>query len=109
MLQVDHSAILSTFIKLPFVIKIFVLSIFECPFYRGITVQFTHRYRVCAIYRTPLGCYLTLIRSEQFIYTVRSSEFKLLWNNGFFHTGFDTINLAWSIVYIEGSPVIISK
>ena len=29
MLQREHSAILSTFIKLPFVIKIFVLSIFE--------------------------------------------------------------------------------
>ena len=27
----EHSAILSTFIKLPFVIKIFVLSIFEWP------------------------------------------------------------------------------
>ena len=35
MLQVEHSAILSTFIKLPFVIKIFVLSIFEWPFYTG--------------------------------------------------------------------------
>ena len=29
MLQGEHSAILSTFIKLPFVIKLFVLSIFE--------------------------------------------------------------------------------
>ena len=29
---------LSTFIKLPFVIKIFVLSIFERPFYTGFTV-----------------------------------------------------------------------
>ena len=33
-----HSAVLSTFIKLPFVIKIFVLSIFEWPFYTGFTV-----------------------------------------------------------------------
>ena len=38
MLQGDHSAILSTFIKLPFVTKIFVLSIFEWPFYTGFTV-----------------------------------------------------------------------
>ena len=38
MLQGEHSAILSTFIKLPFVIKIFVLSIFERPFYTGFTV-----------------------------------------------------------------------
>ena len=35
MLKGEHSAILSTFIKLPFVIKIFVLSIFEWPFYTG--------------------------------------------------------------------------
>ena len=33
-----HSAILSTLIKLPFVIKIFVLSIFEWPLYTGFTV-----------------------------------------------------------------------
>ena len=31
MLQWGHSVILSAFIKLPFVIKIFVLSIFESP------------------------------------------------------------------------------
>ena len=37
MLQGEHSAILSTLIKLPFVIKIFVLSIFEWPFYTGFT------------------------------------------------------------------------
>ena len=32
-------ALLSTFIKLPFVIKIFVLSIFEWPFYTGFTLH----------------------------------------------------------------------
>ena len=37
MLQ-DHSAIFLTFIKLPFVIKIPVLSIFKWPFYTGFTV-----------------------------------------------------------------------
>ena len=36
MLQGEHSAILSTFIKLPFVIKIFVLSIFEWPLKTGL-------------------------------------------------------------------------
>ena len=36
--QGEHSEILLTFIKLPFVIKIFVLSIFEWPFYIGFTV-----------------------------------------------------------------------
>ena len=34
----NYSAVLLTFIKLPFVIKIFVLSIFEWPFYTGFTV-----------------------------------------------------------------------
>ena len=38
MLPLEHSAILSTFIKLPFVIKIFVLSILGWPFYTGFTV-----------------------------------------------------------------------
>ena len=38
MLQVEHSAILSTFSKLPFVIKMFVLSIFEWPLNAGFTV-----------------------------------------------------------------------
>ena len=38
MLQWEHSAILLTFIKLPFVIQIFVLSIFEWPLKTGFTV-----------------------------------------------------------------------
>ena len=38
MLQGEHSAILLTFIKLPFVIKIFFLSIFDWPFYTDFTV-----------------------------------------------------------------------
>ena len=37
--QGEHSAILSTFMKLTFVIKIFILSIFEWPFYTGFTVK----------------------------------------------------------------------
>ena len=38
MLQREHYAILLTFIKLPVVIKIFVLSIFEWLFYTDFTV-----------------------------------------------------------------------
>ena len=38
MVQEEHSAILSTFIKLPFVIKICVLSIFEWPLKTGFTI-----------------------------------------------------------------------
>ena len=37
--QREHSVILSTFIKLPFTIKISVVSIFEWPFNTGFTVQ----------------------------------------------------------------------
>ena len=39
MLLLEHSAILSTFIKLPFVIKIFVLPILKWPLYTGFTVS----------------------------------------------------------------------
>ena len=38
MLQGEHSAILLTFIELPSVIKVFVLSIFEWPLKTGFTV-----------------------------------------------------------------------
>ena len=38
MLQGEHSALLSTFTKLQFVIKIFVLSFLSGSFYTGITV-----------------------------------------------------------------------
>ena len=37
-IEVEHSAILSTSIKLPFVIKIFIWSIFEWPLKTGFTV-----------------------------------------------------------------------
>ena len=37
--EVEHSAILLTFIKLQIVIKIFVISIFEWLFYTGFTVE----------------------------------------------------------------------
>ena len=37
-LQGEHSAILLTFIKLPFIIKIIVFSIFEWPLKTGFTV-----------------------------------------------------------------------
>ena len=40
MLQGEHSAILLTCIKLPFVIKIFVLSIFEWRLYTGFTALY---------------------------------------------------------------------
>ena len=39
MLLGEHYAILSNFIKLPFVLKTFVLSILEWPFKTGLTVD----------------------------------------------------------------------
>ena len=39
MLQGEHSAILSTSFKLPFVIRIVVLSNFEWPVYSGFAVK----------------------------------------------------------------------
>ena len=36
--ELEHSAILLTFIKLQFVIKIFILSFYEWPFNTGFTV-----------------------------------------------------------------------
>ena len=65
----EHSAILSTFIRLPFVIKIFVLSIFEWLFYTdGFTV-------VCLtqIYQVAPECRL--------ITKIFSNVLESLWNH----------------------------
>ena len=43
--QREHSAVLLTFIKLPFVFKTFVLSIFEWPLKTGFTVYSTNYIR----------------------------------------------------------------
>ena len=50
MLQGEHSATLSTFIELPSVIKIFILYIFEWPYYTGFTVLaciYKQRVKLC--------------------------------------------------------------
>ena len=56
MLHRKHSAILSTFIKLKFVIKPFLLFIFEWPFYTGFTVL--------------LNIYKTLVKQIFDLYTI---------------------------------------
>ena len=51
-LQGEHSAIRSTFInmtKLPFVIKIFVLSLFEKSLKTGFTVHNVHSHVICCV------------------------------------------------------------
>ena len=58
MLQGEHHAMLSTFIKLPFVTKIFVFSIFEWPFYTGFTLCLL---RLCAKLKFSLREKLTLL------------------------------------------------
>ena len=55
MLQGEHSAILSTFIKLPFVIKIFVLSIFQWPFYTSFTVYLWKMGTTSILYANTYG------------------------------------------------------
>ena len=55
MLQGEHSAILWTFIKLPFVIMIFVLSNFEWLFYTGITVHNCCRWELSVLHVNLLG------------------------------------------------------
>ena len=50
MLQGEHSAILPTFIKLPFVMKIFVLSFFQWLLKTGFTVLTTY-FVFCGICR----------------------------------------------------------
>ena len=47
MSKVLHSAILSTFIKQPFGIKIFVMSIFEWPLKTGFTVDQRRLVLIC--------------------------------------------------------------
>ena len=62
MLQGEHSAILSTFIKLPIVIKIFVLSIFEWLFYTGFTeILFSEKTDVSPPQRFKFGVFRSIV------------------------------------------------
>ena len=58
MLQGEHSAILSTFIKLLFFIKIFILSILKWPFYTVLTV---HVYVIIVVIRTTVTRHKTIL------------------------------------------------
>ena len=50
MLHGEHSAILLTFIKLPFVIKIFVLSIFEWSFSQVLLYCILKPWIICSLF-----------------------------------------------------------
>ena len=80
MLQWEHSAILSTLIKLLFVIKIFVLSIFE--FYEVLLYyvlatrlnpihQYIQRY-----YTETIGVYWTYVRTRVILYAQKCGASK---------------------------------
>ena len=71
--SIADSAILSTFIKLPLVIKIFVLSIFEWPFYTGFTVLQKYYVR-SAISSSTNPCH------DKYSYLLRSSSIFILFN-----------------------------
>ena len=74
MLHGEHSAILLTFIKLQFVIKIFILSIFERPFYTGFTVVCKNSPLIVTALYFFEGLVLKGDTGEFYINTVKSSS-----------------------------------
>ena len=86
----EHSAILLTCIKLLFVIKMFVLSIFEWPFYTGFTVLLINQGEHSAILSTFIKLPLVIK-----IYVLSIFEWLI-------YTGFtvpNTCELAYIIIY----------
>ena len=70
--QGEHSAILLTFIKLPFVIKIFVLSIFELPLKTGFTVLGLARVQTqlffIEVFAQGYKCFISFTTIEVLVY-----------------------------------------
>ena len=81
MLQGEHSAILSTFIKLPYVIKIFVLSIFEWPLKTGFTVCTKLSSGTRGLTETPLTSIMCVCK-QQIVYNALSHVQILTWGKG---------------------------
>ena len=62
MLQGEHSAILLTFIKLPFVVNVLVLAIFEWPLKTGFTVYGIPLSKILYInVNTPINVYTHIL------------------------------------------------
>ena len=76
MLQGEHSEILSTFIKLSFVIKIIVLSIFEWPLKTGFTVE--EKYFISFL-ASGNFCHLLITSANSFLIFLRSSDHLDIW------------------------------
>ena len=73
MLEWEHSTILPNFIKLPFAIKIFVLSVFESPFYTGFTVRLfsmTRRRKSQMVQEFEWCQYLPNLSEEKIFYMI---------------------------------------
>ena len=66
MLQGEHSAILSTFIKLPFPIKTFVLSIFKWP----LKTEFT-------VYGLMTGCAHSYLKCQHFFHWQKTCSIQV--------------------------------
>ena len=76
----EHSAILSTFIKQPVVIKIFVLSIFEWLFYTGFTVLIPHAQNADIASKVEGQTFnLSLHQHPYFVYASSEGSGKTVW------------------------------
>ena len=93
----EHSAILLTFIKLPFVFETFVLSIFEWLLKTGFTVSVTSKLKMdMTLLMDNNGLKLfALLFAQSFavLSLCRPIEFSIK---------FETVKWGCSIVYIEG-------
>ena len=105
------SAILLTFIKLPFVIKILVLSIFEWPFYKGFTVGVLHYIMNPAFFTIIFRYWFKFIfvnskldkdlkRVIDFFFFHFLFAFKKVWYNGNFNI-LSTIYFSISYMYLN--------
>ena len=81
MLQKEHSAILSTFIKLPFVIKTFVLSILS-----GRLTQVSLYIQICVIMRSFKGTCMKSKKKTGINKRCSNKQWSNCGNNSFWYT-----------------------
>ena len=93
--QREHPAILSTFIKLPFVIKIFVLSIFEWPFYTGLTVPSRHIMLAKSILCTMPMQFATLVGLVYMVFRWSFEDIQYAFINMYLHNLFQSSGFAF--------------
>ena len=96
MLQREHFAILSNFIKLPVAIKTFILSIFEWPFYTGFTVFSMMRVELKFCKIIHLSIYF--IHKHVFWLSVKTDEMR---HDVAFHRGLYCLQSSKQIFMVE--------